>query len=134
MLRLAIRIRSQHIRGTTMVKTLPELIATVAGTVRTVDAATALAECRDNGGIIVDVREADEVAVRSARGTTHIPRGVLEMQLPKLAPEHDRPIYLHCASGGRARLAVAQLEQMGYENVTAISCPVEDVVKVFGDG
>ena len=115
-----------------MIKTLPELIKDIAGTARAVDAKTALAESRQNDGIIIDVREPNEVAIKTARGTKHIPRGMLEIELPKLAGEHDRPIYLHCASGGRARLAVVQLQQMGYTNVTAISCSIEDILEVFG--
>ncbi len=114
-----------------MLKTIPELISEVAGSVRTVDAATALRESQEKNGIIIDIRESAEVDIKTAKGTYHIPRGVLEMKLPELCPDHERPIYLHCASGGRARLAVEQLLRLGYVNVTAISCGIDDICKVF---
>jgi rhodanese-related sulfurtransferase len=114
-----------------MLKTIPELISEVAGSVRTVDAETALRESREKNGIIIDIRESAEVDIKTAKGTYHVPRGVLEMKLPELCPDHERPIYLHCASGGRARLAVEQLERLGYVNVTAISCGIDDICKVF---
>ena len=114
-----------------MLKTIPELISEVAGSVRTVDAETALRESREKNGIIIDIRESAEVDIKTAKGTYHVPRGVLEMKLPELCPDHERPIYLHCASGGRARLAVEQLERLGYLNVTAISCGIDEICKVF---
>ena len=116
-----------------MLKSIPELISEVAGSVRTVDAETARRESRERNGIIIDIRESEEVDIKTAKGTYHIPRGVLEMKLPQLCPDHDRPIYLHCASGGRARLAVEQLERLGYVDVTAISCGIDDICRVFED-
>jgi rhodanese-related sulfurtransferase len=117
-----------------MLKTLPQLISEIAGTARVVDAATALRESQENNGIIIDIREPGEVDIKTAQGTYHIPRGVLEMKLPQLCPDHERPVYLHCASGGRARLAVDQLTRMGYTNVTAISCGIDEICRIFADG
>jgi rhodanese-related sulfurtransferase len=114
-----------------MLKSVEELMRELHGKVRVVDAATALSESRENGGIIIDVREHNEVDIKTAHGTRHVPRGMLEFQLPKLCPDHQHPVYLHCASGGRARLAVEQLLRMGYKNVTAISCSFEEICAVF---
>lgn len=114
-----------------MLKTTPELLRELEHRVRVVDAVTALEESRARNGIIIDVRETDEVNVKTARGTLHVSRGMLEFKLPQLCPQHDRPIYVHCASGGRARLAVDQLQRLGYTEVAAISCSFEEICRIF---
>ena len=43
----------------------------------------------------------------------------------------ERPIYLHCATGGRATLAAEQLQRIGYNKVTVISCKAENVCDTF---
>lgn len=116
-----------------MLKPLSELIQEVADHVRAVDAHTAREEALDNGGIIIDVREPAEIAANPSPGTVAIPRGVLEVKLPELVPQADRPIYLHCATGGRARLSAEQLQRIGYENVTAISCGIEAICEALID-
>jgi len=116
-----------------MLKSVPELLEEVAGGVRVVDAATAREECRANDGVVLDIREPAELDVKTAKGTVHVPRGLLEFKLPELVPDHDRPIYLHCASGGRARLGAEQLRRLGYTNVSAISCGIDTVCEVFED-
>ena len=116
-----------------MLKSVPALIEEVAGDVRIVDAATAKAECESRDGVVVDIREPQEVDIKSATGTVHVPRGLLEFKLPEIVPDHDRPLYLHCASGGRARLGADQLRRLGYTNVTAISCGIDTVCEVFAD-
>ncbi len=117
-----------------MLKPLTELIQEVAAHVRAVDAHTAREEALENNGIIIDVREPAEVAANPSPCTTAIPRGVLEVKLPELVPDADRPIYLHCATGGRARLSAEQLQRIGYRNVTAISCGIEGVCEALVDG
>jgi len=39
-------------------------------------------------------------------------------------------IFIHCASGARAILAAEQLERIGYKNVWAITCTLEEVCLV----
>jgi len=51
----------------------------------------------------------------------------LTQLISEIAPGASTPIYLHCATGGRACLAVEQLTRLGYQNVTAISCPIDSV-------
>ncbi|MEH6590412.1 MAG: rhodanese-like domain-containing protein [Halioglobus sp.] len=114
-----------------MLKTLPQLILETTGHVRVLDAAQASTECRERNGLLVDVREPAEAQAKSPAGSHNIPRGVIEMKISTLCPDADAKIYLHCATGGRARLAAAQLLTMGYEDVTAISCSVDDVCAVF---
>ena len=76
------------------------------------------------GAVIVDVRDSAEVAqTGKAKGALHIPRGSLEFKADLTAPSadksfaHDKPVILHCASGGRAALAGKLLKDMGYQKV-----------------
>ena len=77
-----------------------------------------------NGALLVDVRDGTEVAASGkAAGAIHIPRGSLEFKADPTAASpdknfaFDRPVILHCASGGRAALASKLLKDMGYQKV-----------------
>jgi rhodanese-related sulfurtransferase len=111
---------------------MSEVVLEVTGKVRTVEAEAARLEILNSGGMLLDVREPAEVAVRAAQGSVNIPRGLLEWKLPELQPDPTAPVYLHCAAGGRAVMAAEQLGRLGYEKVTAISCGVESVCEAFG--
>lgn len=76
------------------------------------------------GALLVDIRDSAELAqTGKAAGSLHIPRGSLEFKADLTAPSADksfaldRPVILHCASGGRAALAGKLLKDMGYEKV-----------------
>ena len=97
-----------------MLKTVPDLVAEARAELRCVDAATAMKEIEENNGTIVDVRELVEVHNLTAPRSLHIPRGILEMKIGEVIPDENHPIYLHCATGGRATLAAQQLVKMGY--------------------
>ena len=112
-------------------KTVPELVAAARASIRSVDAATAVKEIAANQGLLIDVREPAEAASKAARGAINIPRGVLEMKIGELCPRPEQPIYIHCATGGRAALAAEQLKRMGYENVSALACSVDEVCGAF---
>lgn len=116
-----------------MLKPLPELIAEVSEHIRLVDAATARAEARDNDGLVIDVREPPEVEEKPSPANINVPRGMLEVRLPELVPDPNRPIYLHCATGGRARLSAEQLQRIGYTSVSAITCGIDTVRERLGD-
>ena len=77
-----------------------------------------------NGALLVDIRDSAELAqTGKAAGSLHIPRGSLEFKADLTAPSadknfaHDKPVILHCASGGRAALAGKLLKDMGYQKV-----------------
>lgn len=78
----------------------------------------------EQGALLLDIRDAPELSANGrVRGSHHIPRGMLEFRADPASPFHDdalkmdRPILLHCASGGRAALAGKLLKDMGYETV-----------------
>lgn len=111
-----------------MLTTLPELIASARTALRCVDAETAIHEVMENNGTIIDVREPVEVSATPAPHSLNIPRGILEMKIMDVISDADHPLYVHCASGGRATLAAEQLERLGYTRVAVITCPI-DVVR-----
>ena len=77
-----------------------------------------------NGAVLVDLRDSAELAqTGKAAGAVHIPRGSLEFKADLSSPTaekslaFDKPVILHCASGGRAALAGKLLKDMGYQKV-----------------
>jgi rhodanese-related sulfurtransferase len=74
--------------------------------------------------VLIDIRDSAELsATGKAAGAVHIPRGSLEFKADLSAPSADKslsldkPVILHCASGGRAALAGKLLKDMGYQKV-----------------
>ena len=110
-----------------MLKTVPELVAEARAELRCVDAAKAHDEMKENDGTIIDVRELVEVNNLAAPRSVHIPRGILEMKIAEVIPDENHPIYLHCATGGRATLAAQQLQNMGYTRVSVVTCPINTI-------
>lgn len=110
-----------------MLKTVLELVAEASTDLRCLTAQSAFMECEETRGHIIDVRESAEVDLHPVPGSLNIPRGVLEMKIGELTPDPASPLYIHCASSARARLAAAQLKHMGYTNVSVISCNIEQI-------
>jgi adenylyltransferase/sulfurtransferase len=71
--------------------------------------------------VAVDIREFDEYAQGTIRGSHYIPRGMLEFRIENLAPQRDTPIALYCAGGVRSALAARSLQEMGYTNVVSVA-------------
>ncbi len=78
--------------------------------------------------LVVDIREADEVATGSIAGALHVPRGILEAAcdwgyaetVPALVRARHKPVVLACRSGNRSALAALVLQQMGYTDVYSL--------------
>ncbi len=86
---------------------------------------------RHEVAIIIDVREPGEAEESKLNDSTNIPRGMLEMKIEKTCPEPDKPILLHCVTGGRASLSAHTLEMMGYTNVHVINAKFEEIKAAF---
>lgn len=81
------------------------------------DAALAAAD------VVIDVREPDEYAAGHLQGAVNLPRGLLEFKLsgnPALE-RRDLTVVLYCKTSGRAALAAASMQAMGYLNVVSIA-------------
>ena len=107
-----------------MAKGVKELMAAAESEVPRISPVEAREMIAEGGAVIVDVRDAPEVAASGkARGAVHIARGMLEFRADPELPSHhpelarDRPVILYCGSGGRAALAGKSLKDLGYAEV-----------------
>ncbi len=77
--------------------------------------ATELKQRMDNGDDIqlIDVREADEVAIASIPGAVHIPLGQVMARASEIDPARETVI--HCKMGGRSARAIEALKRSGHE-------------------
>ncbi|MBD1583589.1 rhodanese-like domain-containing protein [Pseudoalteromonas sp. S16_S37] len=114
-----------------MLTPVQDLLKIVRPNQRCLSAQQAKAEIDHNQGLLIDVREPAEFQTKAAQGAINIPRGLLEFKLPELEKDAQRPIYVHCAAGGRAVFAAEQLTRLGYQNVNVITCKADDVCQVF---
>lgn len=73
------------------------------------------------GALLVDVREADEIANGSPAGALRLGRGYLELRIEEQVPDKDRPLVLMCAGGVRSLFAAESLKQLGYRDVRSLA-------------
>lgn len=106
-----------------MGKTVKDMLGEANAVVERVDTARAQA-LMEEGALLLDIRDAPELEKNGrAEGSHHIPRGMLEFRADPESPYYDpelrkdRPVVLHCASGGRAALAGKLLKDMGFAQV-----------------
>jgi len=106
-----------------MPTTLKDMLAAANAVVERISTADAQAMI-DGGALLLDIRDAPELEnVGRAVGSHHVPRGMLEFRADPNSPfadpefRFDRPVILHCASGGRAALAGKLLQDMGFQTV-----------------
>lgn len=76
--------------------------------------ATELKQRLDNGDDvqIIDVREADEVAVASIPNSKHIPLAQVVQRSSEIDPNRDTVV--HCKMGGRSARAIEALKRSGF--------------------
>jgi len=73
------------------------------------------------GAVLLDVREADEVANGSPQGALRLSRGFLELRIEDKVPDADQSILVMCAGGVRSLFAAEALKQLGYQNVKSVA-------------
>ena len=71
----------------------------------------------DDDPLILDVREANEVAQGKIRGACHIPMSKLAARLGELDKERGRKVLVYCRSGQRSGHAAGLLKKHGFEEV-----------------
>ena len=103
--------------------TSKDLLEAANAVVPRIDAVTAQHKMAQ-GALLLDIRDSTELEkMGRAEGSHHVPRGMLEFRADPASPYYDpqlrpdRPVVLHCASGGRAALAGKLLQDMGYAEV-----------------
>lgn len=103
-----------------MAVTFKDLIRQVKGQIREVGVEEARAR-GEAGGLVVDVREADEWEKGHVPGAAFIPRGFLELRIEEKAPDKSAPVTLYCAGGTRSALAAKALLELGYTDVVSLA-------------
>ena len=73
----------------------------------------------------IQVREPDEFERARIEGSTLIPLGELGDRVGELADWKDRPIVVHCKSGGRSADACRLLRERGFTDVANLSGGIE---------
>lgn len=101
-----------------------ELLAAANEAVPRITADEAARLIAEVNALIVDVRDAAEVAATGKiKGAINVSRGMIEFRADADTPYHDpafqrdRCIIVYCASGGRSALAGKTLKEMGYVQV-----------------
>jgi rhodanese-related sulfurtransferase len=101
-----------------------EMLAAANASVPKIGADDARRLIDEEGALLVDVRDASELAQTGKLGNAvNVSRGMLEFRADSATPYHnpefrtDRPVILYCASGGRSALSGRALQQMGYAKV-----------------
>ena len=102
------------------VKAIERRLAELKKSIPEVTPGRALALQRD-GAVLVDVRDAAEIAQGSPRNALRIDRGFLEFRIEEAVPDLDRTVLVACASGGRSLFAAADLKRMGYADVRSVA-------------
>lgn len=69
----------------------------------------------DGTGVVVDVREHEELAQARIDGAIHIPLGELHLKVDEIPRNAD--VYLLCHVGQRSAMATDFLRQLGYTRV-----------------
>ena len=110
-------------KGGSMTTSVKDMLAAANAAVPRIgreDAQTLLA---DGKALLVDVRDAPELAAGKVAGAKHVSRGMLEFRADPASPYHDpdfdpaRTVIVYCASGGRSALAGKALQELGYRDV-----------------
>ncbi len=97
-----------------------ELLNEVKSRIDEVDPAE-VREQMNNGAVLVDVRETEELASGQLPGAKHVPRGYLESRIEGAVPDRSQHLILYCASGNRSAYAARTLvEDLGYEHVESM--------------
>ncbi len=71
--------------------------------------------------VLVDIREADELAVASIEGAVWIPMGDLGTRINEIDAGEDGTIGLICHSGRRSLSAAVALQRAGFEGVLSVA-------------
>ncbi|RMX06688.1 rhodanese-like domain-containing protein [Corticibacter populi] len=82
--------------------------------------AQAVQKINRDKAVVVDVRGTDEFAAGHIKGAKSVPVDQVEQQLPSAVKNKATALLLVCASGTRAKRAVAVAKKLGYENAQTV--------------
>ncbi len=111
--------------------TVNDLVAAARGRIRELSPAELASAPMAEDRVLIDVREPEEYAAGHLPGAINLPRGMLEFRIeahPAMAcvaseslSVKTRPLVLYCLTGGRAALATASLQQLGFSRVSSLA-------------
>jgi molybdopterin/thiamine biosynthesis adenylyltransferase/rhodanese-related sulfurtransferase len=79
-------------------------------------------ELLQEGAVIVDVRETEELSSGLLPGAKHVPRSYLETRIEGIVPDRSAHVILYCASGNRSAYGARTLrDDLGYEHVQSMT-------------
>jgi rhodanese-related sulfurtransferase len=73
------------------------------------------------GVVLIDVREKEEFRRGHIPRAMHLPRGTIEIEIERRAPDPDVEIITYCAGGNRSALVADNLQRMGYSRVRSVA-------------
>jgi sulfur-carrier protein adenylyltransferase/sulfurtransferase len=76
--------------------------------------------------LLLDVRELSEAALAHIEGARLLPLGELEGRFGELTAWKERPIVVHCHSGGRSARACALLQEKGFAQVSNLRGGIDE--------
>ena len=79
-------------------------------------------------GVWIDVRSAEEFNAGHLQDAVNIPHDQILARIQAVSPDKNAPVNLYCRSGRRAEIALNELKNAGYTNVTNYG-GYEDLVK-----
>lgn len=71
---------------------------------------------KEKRAVLLDVRTPQEYKGGHIPHSENIPLDQIH-KVEGVVKDKDAPVYVYCHSGGRSRMAAAELRRMGYENV-----------------
>lgn len=87
------------------------------GAANSLNAQQAVQKMSHDNAIIVDVREANELASGRIRDSIHIPLAQLKDRLGELQKYTDKPLIMACRSGNRSAHAIGILRKNGFNDL-----------------
>jgi phage shock protein E len=69
------------------------------------------------GALIVDVRTIEEFQAKHLTNVVNIPLAEVKTKFPAMVTNKNDVVLLHCRTGRRSAMAVAELRALGYTNV-----------------
>jgi rhodanese-related sulfurtransferase len=98
-----------------------KLVAQAKWNVTEISAVEARKQAEAGEAVLIDVREESDWREGHAEGTTHLSRGVIELEIEGQIPDVTKPIICYCGGGSRSVLVAESLQKMGYENVRSLA-------------
>lgn len=105
-----------HLAATFLLAAAVGIAPAYAEEVRSIDVKQAQT-MKNQGGLLLDVREPNEYASGHAPGSVLIPVGQLEKRLQEIRQFQDKPVAVICRSGRRSAAAAEILQKAGFSDV-----------------